>query len=285
MSFYDNNSPIGFYDDDDIEAAVGSSQLHADDADALDALNGDYDDIMDDSDDSLEEMMDADDDQEALGNILEDETVAAHEIVAQCTGTLEDGSPKAAVSVSLDMVNPITFHKQSLATQSMYKPVVDFHSRMDFLEVLFTFPTATDANLRVFFSHLEKYGQKLDSVEEGDQMVPLMTVTIVPISALGAAYMVAAQPAFWALSSPTFGGALNQLKVSFRAADVNFWMTDETNLGGILSAVQREREAEDEFYEQAAAREEERRAAENSRFEFDMDDLYDDDDDDDDDDD
>ena len=278
MSFYDNTSPIGFCDDDDIEAAVGSSQLHADDADAMDALNGDYDDIMDDSNDSLEEMMDADDDQEALGGIPEDETVAAQEIVAQCTGTLEDGTPKAAIAVALDMVNPVTFHKQSIATQSMYKPVVEFRSRLDFLEVLFTFPTANDANLRVFFNHLEKYGQKLDNIEEDDQMVPFMTVTIVPIAALGSAYMVAAQPAFWALSSPTFGGALNQLKVSFRAADVNFWMTDETDLGGILSAVQRERDAEDEFYAQAAAREEERRAAENARFEFDMSDMYDEED-------
>lgn len=273
MSLYDNTSPIGFYDDDDIEAAVGDSQLHADDADAMDALNGDYDDIMDDSDDSLEEMMDADDDQEELGGIPEDETLAAQEIVSQCTGTLEDGTPKAAVAVALDMVNPITFHKQSLATQAMYKPVVEFRSRLDFLEVLFTFPTATDTNLRVFFNHLEKYGQKLDSIEADDEMVPLFTVTIVPIAALGSAYMVAAQPAFWALSSPTFGGALNQIKVSFRAADVNFWMTDETDIGGILAAVQREREAEDEFYAQAAAREEEKRAAENARFSFDMSDF------------
>jgi hypothetical protein len=276
MSLYDNTSPIGFYDDDDIEAAVGDSQLHADDTDAMDALNGDYDDIMDDADDSLEEMMDADNDQEELNGLPEDETLVAQEIVAQCTGTLEDGTPKAAVSVSLDMVNPITFHKQSLATQAMYKPVVEFRSRLDFLEVLFTFPTASDANLRVFFNHLEKYGQKLDSIEEDDQMVPLMTVTIVPIAALGAAYIVAAQPAFWALSSPTFGAPMNQLKVSFRAADVNFWMTDETDLGGILSAVQREQEAEDEFYAQAEAREEERRAAENAGFAFDMSDFEED---------
>lgn len=273
MSLYDNTSPIGFYDDDDIEAAVGDSQLHADDADAMDALNGDYDDIMDDSDDSLEEMMDADDDQEELGGIPEDETLAAQEIVSQCTGTLEDGTPKAAVAVALDMVNPITFHKQSLATQAMYKPVVEFRSRLDFLEVLFTFPTANDTNLRVFFNHLEKYGQKLDNIEADDQMVPLLTVTIVPIASLGSAYMVAAQPAFWALSSPTFGGILNQIKVSFRAADVNFWMTDETDIGGILAAVQREREAEDEFYAQAAARDEEKRAAENARFAFDMSDF------------
>lgn len=270
MSFYDDNSPIGFYDEDDIEAAVGENQLQADDDDAFDALNGDYDGIMDDNDDELEEMMDADDDQYELGILPEDETIAAQEIVAQCTGTLEDGTPKAAVAVALDMINPVTFQKQSLANQAMYKPVVTFHSRMDFIEVVFTFPTSNDSNLRVFFNHLEKYGQKLDNVDADDESVPFFAVTIVPIAQLGSAYMVAAQPVFWALAGETFSGPLNQLKVVFRAADVNFWMTDEHDLSSIVAAVQRERDAEEEFFEQAALKEQERYDAKQSDYGFDM---------------
>ena len=53
-------------------------------------------------------------------------------------------------------------------------------------------------------------------------------------------------------------------------------MTDETDLGGILSALQREQEAEDEFYSRAEALEEERRAAENAGFAFDMSDFEED---------
>ena len=124
MSFYDDNSPIGFYDDDDIDAAVGSNQLQADDDDAFDAHNGDYDDIMDDSEDELDDAMDADEDRYAIADLPEDETLAAQEIVAQCTGALEDGTPKAAIAIALDMVNPVTYQKQSLANQAMYKPVI-----------------------------------------------------------------------------------------------------------------------------------------------------------------
>ena len=278
MSFYDDKSPIGFYDDDDIEAAVGANQLQADDDDAFDALNGAYDDIMEDNDDELEEMMDAEDDQYELGTLTEDDSVVAQEIVAQCTGVLEDGSPKAAVAVALDMINPSTYQKQSIANQAMYKPVVEFHARMDFIEVVFTFPTPNDSNLRVMYNHLEKYGQKLDEVEVGSQMVPFFACTIVPVAAMGTAYMVAAQPAFWGLAGKQFGAPLNQLKVAFRAADVNFFMTDETDLTSIIAAVQREQEAEDEFFSQAAAREEERRAARDASFEFDMSDFDNDED-------
>lgn len=277
MSYYDDNSPLGFYDDDDIEAAVGENQLHADDDDALDALNGDFDDIMDDSEDELEDMMDAEDDQYSMGGIPEDETVIAQEIVAQCTGVHEDGAPKAAIAIALDMVNPMTYQKQSLANQAIYKPVLEFKARMDFIEILFTFPTANDANLRVLYNHLEKYGQKVDELETTATNVPVFACTIVPIAAMGTAYMVAMQPVFWGLTSKQFGGQLNQLKVAFRAADVNFFTTDETDLTSIIAAVQREQEAEDEFFSQAAAREEERRAMRDSDFSFDMDDLTDDD--------
>ncbi len=277
MSYYDDNSPIGFYDDDDIEAAVGDSQLHADDDDAFDALNGDYDDIMDENDDELDDVMDAEEDRYVIGDLPEDETLAAQEIVAQCTGTLEDGTPKAAVAIALDMVNPVTFQKQSLANQAMYKPVVEFHSRMDFIEVVFTFPTASDSNLRVLYNHLEKYGQKLDEVDEGSQMAPFFACTIVPIASLGSAYMVAYQPAFWGLACKDFGHPMNQLKIAFRAADVKFFMSDESDITSIFAAIQREKQADNEFYAQAAAREEERRAARDSQFDFDMSDFDDED--------
>jgi hypothetical protein len=270
MSFYDDNSPIGFYDDDDIDAAVGSNQLQADDDDAFDALNGDYDDIMDDSEDELDDAMDADEDRYAIADLPEDETLAAQEIVAQCTGALEDGTPKAAIAIALDMVNPVTYQKQSLANQAMYKPVIEFHSRDEFIEVVFTFPTASDTNLRILYNHLEKYGQKLEETELGSQMAPLFACTIVPIASMGSAYMVAFQPKFWALASKEFGGTLNKLKVLFLAKNVNFYMSDETDVTSIFAAIERERQADEEFFAQAAAKDEERRAAQNADFGFDM---------------
>ena len=88
--------------------------------------------------------------------------------------------------------------------------------------------------------------------------MPLLAITIVPIASLGACYMVANQPLFWAIQSEKFGGPMNQLKVIIRGVDLNFYQTDEIDLKEIAAAVQREREAEDEFYEQAQAKEDAR---------------------------
>ena len=270
MSYY-NDSSIDFYEDnDDIETAVGASQLLSDDDDAADVLNGDYDDILDD--DELEDMMDADEDLEELEDIPEDDALAASEIVEQCTGSLADGEPKAAITVSLDMVNPETFQKKTLATQAMYKPILQFNKRFDCIEIVFTFPTAGDNNLRVLFNHLETFGQKINEIEDTDQFMPLLAITIVPIASLGACYMVANQPLFWAIQSEKFGGPMNQLKVIIRGVDLNFYQTDEIDLKEIAAAVQREREAEDEFYEQAQAKEDAR--YEEPSYEFDMNDIF-----------
>ena len=280
MSYYDEHSPIGFFDDDDdIEAAVGGSQLQSDDDDAFDALNGDYDDILNVDNDNLAEMMDAEEDMEDLEDAPEDDELAAAEIVEQSTGTLSDGSPKAAITVSLDMINPDTYQKQGVATQAMYQPILEFHKRMEFIEIVFTFPTAIDNNLRVLYNHLETFGRKLDEISPTDQFIPLMAITIVPISSLGSCYMVANQPVFWALQSQTFGGPLNQLKIAVPGANVNFYQTDETDLTEIISAVQREREAEDEFYAQAQAKEDALYDDEND--DFNLRDFFDDNEDDD----
>jgi hypothetical protein len=259
MSYYDNDSPISFFDDDDdIEAAVGGSQLHADDDDALDALNGNFDGIMDEHD-NIEDMMDADDDLEELGGVQDDDAAIAQEIVNQCSGTLDDGTPKAAVSIALDMVNPETYKKQSIASQAVYKPVVHINKRMEFIEIVLTFPTAIDTNLRVMHANLEKYGQKLNELDELSQMIPIMAITIVPITGLGCYYIVANNPVFWAVQSEKFGGPANQMKILIRCEDLNFFQTDEVDISEITAAVMREREAEAEYIEQVAQREDERR--------------------------
>lgn len=276
MSYYDKNSPISFYDDDDIEAAVGDSQLHADEDDITDALNGDFDDIMDFNNDELDDMMDADDDLMEMQGLPDEDVITANSIVEECQGALEDGAPKAAITVSLDLVNPETYAKQTLATLAMYKPLVNINKRFDFIEILLTFPTAIDSQLKVLYAHLEKYGQKVNELTEASTMIPLMSFTIVPIAGMGCYYVVGHNPVLWALQSEKVGAAPTQMKVIVRCEDVHFFQTDETNLADIHAAVLREQEQESEYLDAIERKEEEeRRAREASATAFLFDTDYD----------
>jgi hypothetical protein len=153
----------------------------------------------------------------------------------------------------------------------MYKPLVNINRRFDFIEIILTFPTAIDNQLRVLYAHLEKYGQKLNDLTEASTMIPLMSCTIVPIVGMGCYYIVAHNPVLWALQSEKVGVAPTQMKLIVRCEDVHFFQTDETNLADIHAAVLREQEAEDAYMDAIEQKEEERRARDAAATSF----LYD----------
>lgn len=250
---------MSYYDyDDEIETAVGATQLGADDDDATDAINGDYDDIMEISDSDLDTMMNADEDLSDIETLPDADAEIARAIVDECQGLDIDGHPKAAVSVSLEMLR-IDNTRRMLAQQAMYKPVVTINRRMEFIEMVLTFPTAIDVNLKVMFSHLEKYGQQLNDITELATEAPILSITVVPIISLGCYYMVAINPVMWALQPSTVNGPINQLKVLVRCEDVGFYQADDMDMTSIEAEVRREMIAEQEALEMMEQKEEERR--------------------------
>jgi hypothetical protein len=250
---------MSYYDyDDEIEAAVGATQLGADDDDATDAINGSYDGIMELNDDDIDVMMNAEDDMSDVENLPDADAEIARAIVDECQGLDIEGHPKAAVAVALEMLR-IDNTRRTLAQQAMYKPVVTINRRMEFIEMVFTFPTAIDANLKVMFSHLEKYGQKLNDTTELATEAPMLSITIVPIASLGCYYMVAMNPVMWALQPSAVNAPINQLKVLVRCEDVGFYQADDMDMTSIEAEVRREIMAEQEALEMMEQKDEERR--------------------------
>lgn len=250
---------MSYYDyDDEIETAVGATQLGADDDDATDAINGDYDDIMEINDSDLDAMMSAEDDLSDIENLPDASAEIARAIVDECQGLDVDGHPKAAVSVSLEILR-IDNTRRTLSQQAMYKPVITINRRMEFIEMVFAFPTAIDANLKVMFSNLEKYGRQLNDITELATEAPILSITVVPIVSLGCYYMVAINPVMWALQPSAVNGPINQLKVIFRCEDVGFYQADDMDMTKIEAEVRREMLAEQEALEIMEQKEEERR--------------------------
>ena len=224
----------------DLDFAVGATQLNAMEDDIDDVLSGAYDDIMDAAEPELESMMDADEDKEALGLADNNPSVLAQDIVADIVGTDAEGNPNATVAVMLQMYNPETDDSRMMAQQAMYQPVITVHPRLEYIEIHLNFPTATDSNMKVMYANLEKYGKIMDELAPNSIEYPIMTFTLVPIVGLGCYYMVATQPIFWALQPETANGPITQIKLLFKAENIMFYQTDDIDLNEIEGEIMRE---------------------------------------------
>lgn len=252
MKRYDN------IPDDELEAVYGSDQLNAPDDDVANVVNGGYDDLLAMSDDELDALMDADDDMPDIGDVDSDAAMA-RAIVEECQGVYPDGKPKAAVSIILDMVSQNMKSKRTIAQQSIYKPVVYINRRMEFIEIAFEFPTELDANLKVMFANVEKYGQKQNEYDELSTEAPMFSLTLIPVAALGSMYIVAINPIFWAIQPKRINEPAKILKMLFKCDEVGFYQTDEIDMGQIQAELQREMDARAEMLDIMERKEEEQR--------------------------
>lgn len=231
---------MNYNDYDDIEEAVGANQLDSVEDDITDTLNGDFDDILDFNDDDLETVMDADESLEDILGIPDNDVEFAQKIVQECVGADEEGDPKAAISLSVDMVAINTFSKRTVAQQAMYRPLVYINRRMEFIEVELEFPTAVDSNLRVFLANLEKYGELLNKTTEVSPEIPFLSMVVFPLQSLGTYYMALNNPVLWALTAKNVGESNNLLKLVYRCEDVGFYQTDDIDIADVQAAIERE---------------------------------------------
>ena len=246
------------YNFDDLKAVTGDDQLYAEDTEANDVLSGEYDEFLTEED--LETLMDAEDDEMEEANLPDGDAELARGVVRECVGVDEKGNPKAAIGLSLDMVNPYTDTSKTIAEQSTGRPIVDINKRFDFIEVALTFKTPIDNEMRTMWGHLERFGALLNTVTELSKEAPALTMAIVPYTGVGAFYIIATNPIGWYLQPDKVGGEVKQIKLLFHCEDVNFYQTDEMDIESIGAAVIREMEAEAEAVEKMQEKEERDRA-------------------------
>lgn len=238
MATYSNHS-----NDDEFEAAVGANQLNSVEDDITDVLNGDFDDIMNLTEDDMDTLMDARDDLADLEGVPDDAEFARH-IVEECVGVDEQGEARAAVSMLLEMVSgdDMSSHRV-ISQQAIYKPIIEINKRMEFIEVLFHYPTAIDTNLRVMMSNLDKYAMLLNENMELSVEVPFFTTVLFPLTSLGTFYMTLHNPVMWALTADKAGEPCTTIKVVYRCEDIGFYQTDDIDMADVQAAIDREEEA------------------------------------------
>lgn len=244
--------------DKDLHHVLGEDQIDADDDKMEDVLNGMYDEEMADD---IELVMDADSDKADEEDIPDNEALIARSIVSQCEGIDDDGMPKVTIGIAIDQVNPYEQTKKTVAQTAFCKPVLKVNIVQEFIELRFDFKTAVDRDLRVMWSHLEKYGELCTAMTEKSQETPFMTIVMAPFSAVGTCYMTALNPIMWNLQPPKPGDECTQIKVLLHADNLEFYETDEISLENIEAQAQRIINSRQESYESALEAEEAKAAA------------------------
>ena len=250
----------GYDEDPDLTEELVRRTTNADQADADDlaeeaALNGAYDN---DEVPEIDSVMDAEEDLDVETDIEDLENSYAKMILDQCQGVDEDNRPKATVAVSLTMENVLEDTSRVVVQSACATAPVTINSRHRFIEVDMTFASPTANELKLIYSHLERYGDLLNKQEPDDDEIPSFKFYIVPVSSLGSCFISAVEPVFWALTSNKPGEVPNQVRILFDAEYVDFYETDEVDLEDIDAEAQRIMHEKAETYKQAEERERER---------------------------
>ena len=183
-------------------------------------------------------------------------------MVEECQGETEEGDPLAAITLSLDMISTKTQVQRSVFQQSMYDPVVTINRRVNYIELILTFPNAADTNLKLLSINMDKYGKVMDELKPNSSEYPFFSLVILPVLGLGAYYMSMNNPLFWALTTEKLGAEINQMKMLFHCDDVEFYETDEIDISEIQAAIQREQEAREAAIAAMEEKEEQRKQRE-----------------------
>lgn len=207
----------------------------------------------------IEEVMNYDEDvayESFAEDMNEEETFNAkliEHIVTSSCGKDASGHPKAAITLGIEMWTLKNNTSRNVATYSSNKPVIDIQKHYDFIQIDMQFASKIDNDLKVLWSHIERFGKTLDGINEGSREVPFFTLTIVPVEEQGGYYIVCTNPIFWCLQPAKPGMDANVLRMQFRSEDVGFFESDDIDMYEIEANVQRsllERERVAEMYEQ-----------------------------------
>lgn len=229
-----------FDDNETLKDFTGENQIEAENPEEEAALEGDY---GYEAEAKPEEMMNAQEDLEEADELfLDEEAMLIQTIIANCEGVDEVGNPKCAGVVSVETINPEFNTVQELGKYAFYKPIITFHHRFEYTEIVMTFVTSKDAELRAMWNHLQTFGKILDGITKSSTEAPHLSLILVPMTGYGCYYAMAENPIFWQLQSPAPNEPVTQIKMCFENNAVNFYQTDEVRMREIEASVQRARQ-------------------------------------------
>jgi hypothetical protein len=163
-----------------------------------------------------------------------------NEIVAASIGKTDDGKPKSAITISDISYNDETDESHENGVFSSYNPIVNIQEYPEYVRVDLTFKSSLDTELRTIWALLEKYGKELNDYTIENPIVPLLSLTILPVAFNGKYFSVCTNPLFWALQPLYPDAPVDTIRILFEIENYQFVEGEEFDLEKIDREIEEE---------------------------------------------
>lgn len=124
------------------------------------------------------------------------------------------------IVVDCNITDLTTTETKQIVSTTLKKPIISIERHGQFLQIEFRFISSLDNDLKMLWTTLELYGKTMSDVNIENNAVPRIasgTITFLPSQFNGKYFAVAANPIFWALTSPDTGENANLVRVLVEA--------------------------------------------------------------------
>lgn len=153
------------------------------------------------------------------------------------------GISLTAIVADCDTVNVKTGEEKQIISVTLQKPVISVERHGNYIQLDFTFISALDNDLKMFWTALELYGKTVSDVNpiaEQTGTVATGSITLVPTQFNGKYFAVAVNPIFWSLTCSEVGEAANVIRVLVEADSFEVYENKEIDMAAIKKEVDAE---------------------------------------------
>lgn len=170
--------------------------------------------------------------------------MTVEEILKLAMSENEDGEPESFIGLSIQLVdktkeidpeNPDISTMDSVTTNEAKLDVRKYFDSV-FVDLKFNSDIAVD--LKKMYDVLEQYGREVD--KDIPNIIPMLTLTIIPQSQQGHVFIMAHTPTMWALTGEEIGKPVSSIRMVFANEDFGFYNSPDVVVSDIDAEVDME---------------------------------------------
>lgn len=143
------------------------------------------------------------------------------ELFNLASGVNEDKTNKSSIAITTMFMDGETEDVDETFSYATPAPIVKIENRSNYVQVDLVFDHHLNEALRVIWATLEKYGQDLSENADETYDIPILLLTVVPLSLKGVTNIAMFNPIIWTLQPENpLAETANTIRLLFNADDV-----------------------------------------------------------------
>lgn len=143
------------------------------------------------------------------------------ELFNLASGVNEDKTNKSSIAITTMFMDGETEEVDETFSYASAAPVVKIENRSNYVQIDLVFDHHLNEALRVIWATLEKYGQDLSENADETYDIPILLLTVVPLSLKGVTNIAMFNPIIWTLQPENpLAETANTIRLLFNTDDV-----------------------------------------------------------------